>query len=184
MFYKRIFTVIAMAFSVPGFAQERVSPAQTPYILSAGSFNCGNDTGLTYYGPNSANGYTSIGPNWPSPSTRTDTVVFAAGANDSAWVRLVGAYNIVGFEVQAYKTGGRADSISFALWATMTPYNGLNTWTKLTTFNMTNASGYQDFQYLVNSGNGNPYTNYRIVAKCLNAASNSGAGWKAYLFVR
>lgn len=152
---------------------------QHPVIYAAGSFNNGTDT--------SAKAYVA-----PTLITNADTVVLAATANDSAWVRLAGQYYSVTLQANAaIYSGTSCDSVTVNFWGSAMPGNGTGIATNaagafklLQTSTLTASTSEQVFTYLPASGMGNPYTNYRITVDVADLAGACAVRWRGVVLVR
>ncbi len=171
--------------SVGANAQQTVTEAQVPYVYSSGDFNNGTgDTTLKKWSLTTASGFTYTST-YPCFYTRQDSVTHIATYNDSVRVRLPIYAHSVGFQVKATRSGAvRCDSTTFYVYGDMSYGNGQGAYGLLTSFTMANSSSEQVFTYLINSGIGNPYTNYRITAINGNLSTNSTVLWRAYLLIR
>jgi len=76
------------------------------------------------------------------------------------------------------KIAGRIDSFTVTYWGSL---DGVN-FTQLSTTTSANASN--TIYYVLNSGQGNPFSWYMVTSKCANVAAGSSASWQGQIMVR
>ena len=121
--------------------------------------------------PTIVNGYN---PYYSRPDTITNTQA------DTIYAEISGTKASVGFNFVLNKIAGRLDSFTVAIYANKL-LSASGPWAHLTTLTSTNASGLLD--YTINSGVGNPFTNFMFVFSSNNLVS-SQASWQAYCLIR
>ena len=189
-FMKKILILAVSLFCLGGatMAQQKVNEVQEPTVYMGGSFtNAGVlDTGFRTYGLTTLQGVTGL-TNYPLFSTPVDWVLHVGNANDSVFERTPFYAHSVSFEIKAQDTtasGARCDSTTFYIYGSksLEGFTGLEK--LLTSFTMVNNTNKQVFQYDVNGGVGNPFTNYRVTAICGNTTANTQVKWQAFMLVR
>jgi len=108
----------------------------------------------------------------------TDTI--ANTAKDTMYASISGTRHSVGFGINVAPVTGSADSFIVRIYGNKL-INKSGPWTLLATLN----AGYVDtlLDYNVNSGNGNPYTNYMLVLSSTNIVGCS-ASWQTWCLIR
>ncbi|PQJ09504.1 hypothetical protein CJD36_019895 [Flavipsychrobacter stenotrophus] len=112
--------------------------------------------------------------------TTADSILLTTKDTLSARVR--GRYNSVTFGFTVDSLAGRVDSVTVVVQGSVDTSTGTDFCT-LTTFTCANTAK-NVFTYAVNSGNGNPYTNYRVLFSLANRHALSQARWKGKLLIR
>ena len=182
--------VVASGLSMTQAArgQQSVSETIPVSITMAGSFTNGGvlDTTQRTYSLGAVSHSTAIST-YPMFSTPIDWVLHVGAANDSVWARTPFYAHSLSFEIDAQDTtasGARCDSTTFYIYGSKSLQGFSSTEKLLTSFTMVNNTNKQVFQYDVNSGIGNPYTNYRVTAICGNTTANTQVKWQAFMLVR
>ncbi len=180
--------IIIICTTVFAGAQQKVFPAQCTYVVMAGDFNNGTgDTSQKTWAAASTTGITGTGT-FPVFYCAYDTVILAAGVQDSVHARLIGEYNSVTINVfDSLKAGTSCDSVTVKIWATATYGNGQGSYVLLqsSALNFTSVSE-QPVSYIVNStgSDGNPYTNYRVTWDVDDRVGGCVVKTRAYMLVR
>lgn len=113
--------------------------------------------------------------------TTLDTV--ATTATDTFTTPLNTFRNSVTMDFQVTRIAGRSDSVTIAIYASALPVATSGSYKLLTTLTAANAAA-QSLQYVINSGQGNPYTKYMIVVTNGNTATGSSTSVRGYALVR
>lgn len=117
--------------------------------------------------------------------TALDTVQTAAGAGDSARIKIIGAVNSITFETHAWVyTGTNCDSVTVQYWATCAPGNGDGSYMRMQSTTLNSGTQEQVIQWQPTNGIGNPFTNQRVSVDVADLAGTCKVRYKTYVLIR